>query len=311
MSRLKIIRLFFMLALIAILTACAGSPPNINIPSVPPLTTPPRHTPVRVALALGAGGAKGYAHLGALQVLEAAGVPIDLVSGASAGSIVGALYSDRGSVAHATKALMNATFWDLADTGNFISLSGVVEGYHLEKFLLKHMKSHSFKQTKIKFIAVATNLKNGNRVILDSGPIPPAVLASGAAPGAVRPVILYGNTLIDGGMVDPIPVDVLKPYHPKLIIAINISQQIDHNIPSTAYGIYEKGYAYSWLRLNQLSEKEADVLIRPAVGSVGTFDMSAKNKMYQAGVTAAQKALPAILKLMKQRHIARVIYHDK
>ncbi|MCH9644250.1 MAG: patatin-like phospholipase family protein [Gammaproteobacteria bacterium] len=289
-----------------LLVACAGTPPNIFIPKVAPKPMPPRHNPVRVAVVLGAGGARGYAHLGALSVLKKAGVPIDLVVGASAGSVMGALYSDNGSVAQATKTMMSAGFWDLADIGNFFSFKGIIEGYHIEKFLLAHMRSHTFRQMKVKFIAVTTNLRNGAVVPIESGPVPPAVVASAAMPGAVRPVHLYGKVLVDGGMVDPVPVDVAQKFHPKMIIAVNINKQISHDIPFDAFGIHEKGYAYSWWKLAIFSERGANVVIRPLVGRVGTFDMDAKWQMYQDGVIAAKKALPQILKLMKQKHIARV-----
>lgn len=288
-----------------LLTACAGYRPNINIPhQAPParrITTQPR-----VALVLGAGGAKGFAHLGVIDVLRRAGVPIDMVAGASAGSIVAALYADNANAKQATTSLMSAGFWDLADVGNLPSAEGVITGYRLEKFLLSHMRAKTFRQTKIPLMIATTDLKSGKLYPIRSGPIAPAVLASGAMPGAVRPPYLYGHILVDGGMVAPVPVQLVTPYHPKLIIAVNIDEQLDPTLPWSAYGIYNRAYQISWLALTRYTEAPADIVIRPNVGEVGTFDWSQKWHMYDVGVAAAKKALPNILKMMKARHIKRV-----
>jgi NTE family protein len=284
------------------LTACAGFSPNIQVPQKAPPPAPIKKQP-QVAIVLGGGGAKGFAHIGVLEVLQKAGVPIDIVSGASAGSVVAALYADNGNADEAKDALMNAGFWDVADIGNFPSLKGPIKGYRLEKFLLKHMRSHDFKQTKIPLIVATTDLKKGVLYPIHSGPIAPAVLASGAMPGAVRPPHLYGHILVDGCMVDPVPVNLVKRYHPKIIIAINIDSMLPKDMPWSFYGIYNRGFQISWLALTRYTEKDANVLIRPQVGTVGTFDWSAKQKMYEAGVAAGKKALPQILKLLKEKGI--------
>ncbi|PHQ82523.1 MAG: hypothetical protein COB66_00010 [Coxiella sp. (in: Bacteria)] len=284
------------------LTACAGFRPNINIPQQAPAPAPMTKQP-RVAVVLGGGGAKGFAHIGVLEVLQKAGVPVDIVSGSSAGSVVGALYADNGDADEAKKALMSASLWDVADIGNFPSFKGPIEGYRLEKFLLKHMRAKTFRQAKLKFIVATTDLRAGKLYPIQSGPIAPAVLASGAMPGAVRPPHLYGHILVDGCMVDPVPVNLVQRYHPKLIIAINIDQELPKKMPWSFYGIYKRGFAISWLELAKYTERQADVIIRPKVGNVGTFDWSAKHRMYDVGVKAGEKALPKILKLLKQKGI--------
>lgn len=289
----------FICVVTAYLTACAGYKPNIQIPQKAPKPVPMRHQP-RVAIVLGGGGAKGFAHIGALEVFQKAGIPIDMVAGASAGSVVGALYADNGNADEAKKALMNAGFWDVADIGNFPSLKGPITGYRLEKFLLKNMNAKTFRQTKLKFIVATTDLEHGTLFPIQSGPIAPAVLASGAMPGAVRPPHLYGHILVDGCMVDPVPVNLVKQFHPKIIIAINIDQELPKKMPWSFYGIYDRAYTISWLELSKYTEQGANIIIRPHVGSVGTFDWGAKQRMYQAGVTAATKALPQILKLLKK-----------
>lgn len=284
------------------LVGCAGLPPNIAIPKTAPNPAPITKQP-RVAIVLGGGGAKGFAHIGVLEVLQKAGVPIDMVSGASAGSIVGALYADNGNADEAKAALMHAGFLDVADVGNLPSLQGPIEGYRVQKFLLEHMRARTFKQTKIPFIVATTDLTSGKLYPIHSGPIAPAVLASAAMPGAIRPPHLYGHTLVDGCMVDTVPVDLVKRYHPKVIIAVNIDQMLSKHMPWSFMGIYDRAYLISWHQLTRYTERDADVKIRPQVGTVGAFDWGAKQRMYDAGVAAGKKALPQILKLLKEKGI--------
>ena len=284
------------------LLGCAGRSPQIAVPKVMPPPVAVTKQP-RVALVLGSGGAKGYAHLGVIEVLRKAGIPIDLIAGSSAGSGFGALYADTGDINQTKKIMMHAGFWDLADIGNYPNIKGIIKGYRFEKFLLKHMHARQFSQLKIPLVLAATDLKTGKTLALSSGPIAPAVLASGAMPGAVIPPKLYGHTLVDGGMADPIPVDLVERYHPKVIIAVDIDRQLGKRMPLTALGIYDRSFLISWNRLAELSAKKTDVLIRPDTGNTGTFDIDAKWKMYQAGVRAAKKALPEIKRVLAARGI--------
>jgi len=295
-------RLLLISIITLFLTACAGAKPNIYIPSKPPKPLTLKQQP-RVAIVLGGGGARGYAHIGVLKVLQKAGIPIDLVVGSSAGSLIGSLYADSGNANKVQNIMMRASFWDFADISNFPSLKGPIKGYHFQKFLLRHMQARQFRQLKKRFVTVATNLKNGKMYVIDSGPIPPAVEASAAIPGAVQPVHLYGKILIDGSMVNPIPADVAKRYHPKVIIAVNISQTLPKHLPLTAFGIYDRAYKISWLALSRLSERDADIVIRPNVGQVGTFDISQKRRMLATGERTARRMLPAIKRLLKQKGI--------
>lgn len=299
---MKRLTLSIIIIMSAYLYGCAGFKPEVTIPKKAPKPAAVKAQP-RVAVVLGGGGAKGFAHIGVLEVLQKAGVPVDMVAGASAGSVVGAIYADRGDAIQAKNALMNAGFWDLADIGNHPSFDGIIKGYRLEKFLLKHMHARTFNQTKLKFMVATTDLKHGTLFPIESGPIAPAVLASGAMPGAVKPVRLYDHTLVDGCMVAPVPVKLVKRYHPKIVIAIDIDAELSKNMPWTFYGIYKRGFNISWLALAHHAEKEADIIIRPHVGEVGTFDWSAQQRMYQVGIKAGKKALPKILKMLKQKHI--------
>ena len=288
---------------IVLLSACVRQAPLIAVPDIPPVPKViPQH--LDVALVLGGGGARGYAHLGVLHVLEKAGVPVDLMSGCSVGSIVGSLYADHPDAEWVYQVMMKATFWDFADIGSILSGAGMMSGDHLQQFLLDNEKANTFEKLKIPFMVAATDLYTGATIPLQSGPIAPAVTASAAVPGVVHPQYLYHRTLVDGGVGDPVPVDLVKRYHPKYIIAVNIGEDLMDRMPQTSLGIYNRSYTIIWSRLSELNQAGADTVIYPAVGKSGTFDLSKREDMYQAGVVAAQKALPGILKQLKARGIA-------
>ncbi|HLD84351.1 MAG TPA: patatin-like phospholipase family protein [Coxiellaceae bacterium] len=259
-----------------------------------------------VALVLGAGGARGFAQAGAVYTLQRAGVPIDLIVGSSVGSFYGALLADNGNATQAAHIMLTATFWDIADIANIPSLSGLMQGYHYQKFLLKNMRARWFNQLKIPLVIVTTDLKTGKAFVISSGPVAPAAEASASIPGVVRPAHLYGRTLVDGGMVDPVPATIAESYHPKVIIAINIAQTLSKHMPWAAPGVYDRAFHISWLQLSALSENGADIVIHPGVGDAGTFDVSQKYTLFHEGEVAAQKALPRIKRLLKRRNIRLV-----
>jgi NTE family protein len=301
----QVFRGFFLSVLALVLMSCALRPPNIAIPKkLPPVQQPKR--PIRVALVLGSGGARGYAHLGVLRVLAKAGVPIDFVAGASVGSIVGALYADHGRWQEAYNAMMLANFWTFADISVIPHLSGIMTGYHLQDFLFKHLSAKSFAKLHVPLAVVTTDLLTGKEFVIQSGPIVPAATASSSIPGLVQPAHLYGRTLVDGGVVDPVPVDIARRYHPKLIIAVGIGSQLSRVLPVVNVEILSRSMAIMGHKLSKISAKRADVLISPKLAQSGTFDVSNARFLIHQGEVAAKKALPKILRLMKQRGIARL-----
>ena len=296
------IRLLSVFSLSLALTGCATPPkPKVNIPQTPPPIVMPKERP-EVALVLGSGG---FAHLGVLYALRNAGVPVNLIAGASTGAIFGSLYADTGSVRKTYVTMMNAKFWQMADVENFPHSDGIMTGFHLENFLLQNLQAHTFQQLKIPLVVATTDIYKGKVYKIGSGPIAPAVEASAAVPVLVRPSYLYGRHLVDGGVTDPVPVDLVKPYHPKLIIAVDIDRDLIEKMPQSSYGMYNRVYTVMGRELSIRSAQGADVVIYPRVGQAGTFNIHMKYQLFHAGQAATRQALPKILRLMKQRGIKR------
>ncbi len=287
------------------LSGCVYNSPSILIPKSPPPLAMPKNPP-EVALVLGSGGARGYAHVGVISVLRKAGVPINMIAGASVGSVVGALYADQTDIKQVYRHMMNAGFWTFADISVVPHLSGVMTGSHLEEFILKSVHARNFSQLKIPLIIATTDLYNGSTYVIRSGPLAPAVKASSTIPGIVVPSTIYGRTLVDGGITDPVPVNLAKRYKPKLIIAVDIDKQLKKTIPWTGVNIMQRSLEIMGMKVSKLTAKNADVIITPKLGQASAFTVDDAKSLYRKGEKAAHKALPRILRLMKQRGIKPV-----
>ncbi len=287
------------------LVACGVPRPNIYIPKNPPSSSIPKKQP-NIALVLGGGGTKGFALAGAIAVFEKAGIPIDLIVGTSAGSIVGALYADNPNSQSLINLILHTKKSEVLQFSIAHLGTGFIQGYQLQDYLLKNMHAKTFKQLKIPFIAVTTNYLTGQSYPLSSGPIAPAINASAAVPGLFYPVRIYGKVLVDGGVSQPVPVLIAKQYHPKMIIAINIGDQLPKKVPEGIIANLVRTYNMTANNLTQLQTKEADIILYPDLGDVGIIDDTHRGMMLKAGQLVAEKALPAIKKLMKQKGIALV-----
>lgn len=295
MRSLKQFPTFLLLVISLSLTGCVGAKLPVTAPEDQPPAIPYKGHP-RVALVLGSGGARGYAHLGVLQALEEAGIKVDLLAGCSAGSVVAALYADNESAEETKKIMLNAGFWDFAELSN-VGAFGMVKGSNFEYFMLKHMKARSFAQLRKKLLVATTDLKSGATYLIQAGPIAPALLASSAIPGFVYPIKLYGRTLVDGGVTDPVPVNLVLPFNPKIIIAVNLASMTENKLPTTAVGVFHTAVDIMSRRITTENLKGADVVINPEVGNT-TFDTSQRNDIYLAGLRAGRAAIPKIKRLL-------------
>ena len=256
-----------------------------------PVVAPPRK---KVALVLGGGGARGFAHVGVLRVLADEHVPIDLVVGSSAGSLIGAFYADRGSVDRLERIAATITQDDVFDFSLFGLSKGPLAGAALERLVERNLHTKSFEGLRVPFVAVATDLDTGAEVELDSGPIGSAVRASSAIPGVFRPVPFGTQTLVDGGVVSPIPVAVARRRGADIVIAVDISQELPPERAENAYAIAMRSFSILSREVARTQLKSADVVIAPAVGDLSPFDFTHSAPLIAAGGEAARIALPAI-----------------
>ncbi len=177
----------------------------------------------KIGIALGGGAARGWSHIGVLQALAEVGLSPDIVVGTSIGSVVGGCYvSDKlDELEIFARSLTRRRVFGLLDF-NFAG-SGLISGQRLSEELNDHLKHVQIENLNNKFVAVATELKTGHEIWLSKGPLVPAMLASYALPGIFRPVRINNRWLIDGALVNPIPVSVCRALGARIVIAVNLN----------------------------------------------------------------------------------------
>lgn len=294
----------FFLTCIFMLNSC-NSTYKPQIYDFNPVSKDALHKKPKIALVLGGGGAKGVAHLGVLEVLEEAGVEIDLIVGTSAGSIIGALYADNPDSLALKNIIMHATKKDIANISlsavfnGVNSLKGVFDGKVGEEFLKKHMKAKDFSELLIPFIAIATDIKTGDTVALCSGPVATAVRASYSLPGLFSPVEIGEMMLVDGGVTAPVAPRIARKEGAEFVIVVNIATPIKKLDITNMITVVKRASHITFNSFVQELLKDADVVIEPDVGDVGMFDDMRNEEMYQSGRRAALAKLPEILAITK------------
>ena len=273
---------------LAVLASCQTT----EGPSVPPvdLARP------RVALVLGGGAARGFAHIGVIRALEQEKVPIDLIVGTSVGSLIGAIYAyDANSMELEWTAFMleKDSLFDYGLITAFTGM-GVAKGDKLEEFVKSKVPVANIENLKIPFAAVATDLNRGTSVVLDKGSVARAVRASSAIPGVFNPVEYQGRLLVDGGVIDSIPVSVAREKGADIVIAVDISENVVNFNITNIVDVMLQSITIMGAVNAKTRKKEADVLISPKVGDVGMMDFTQKKRCMLAGIEATQKMMPEI-----------------
>lgn len=290
----------FILLVVLTITGCGYQRhAQIRVPDLPPPVTKPIKN-VRVALVLSSGGFRGSAHIGVIEVLEENNIPIDLIVGSSAGSFIGAFYADDPNAKELKIKLMGANYKTLIDTSWLCILkapfypTGPIRGRALQDFMLSKMHSRDFEELKIPLIVATTSIIDNRLEPLQTGPIIPAVHASMALPPYFAPVNVYENSLVDGGVLAPIPVALAKQYNPKLIIAVDICKRPSRVQPGNAFQITGRAIDISFYELAQRQASQADIVIRPDIIGFGPFDDEEVEGFYQAGRRAALQQIEQI-----------------
>ena len=178
--------------------------------------------PPKLGLALSGGATHGAAHIGVLQVLEREGIKPDFVAGTSAGALVGAAYCAGVSLVDLEKQFLSIA-WPTLVKFSLIKPLALFDTQPMEEFLRKFIGDCEFKDLNLPFAAICCDIVTGERIVLDKGPIAPCVRASAAIPGLFSPVEINGRLLVDGGVVDNLPVEQVQAMGAKFIIGCDVS----------------------------------------------------------------------------------------
>jgi len=284
------------IAVLSLLTACKTTPP-VTIPRPPVVQAPPPKP--KIALVLGGGAARGFAHVGVIRALEQEKIPIDMVVGTSVGGLIGAIYAADVNSFDLEWTAFQLEKDDLFDFGimNAVVGMGLAKGDKLEEWVKGHIKTANIENMKIPFAAVATDLNWGYKVVLDKGSVARAIRASAAIPGVFQPVQHQGKLLVDGGVTDNIPISVAKAKGADIVIAVDISASIGNTNITNLMDVTLQATSIMFALNVEHSKKDADVLITPAgIGDIGMLDFTQKKRCMQSGIEATKKAMPDIRK---------------
>lgn len=261
--------------------------------------TPVKTAPIKarepvIAVALGGGGAKGFAHIGVLKVLESHGIKPKIVTGTSAGSFVGSLYASGKSPYQLQQVALSFQESDIRDLT--LNRQGVILGQKLQDYVNKNVGGKAIEQFPIRFAAVATRLDNGSKADFIKGNAGQAVRASCSIPNVFVPATIGGLKYVDGGLVSPIPVKTAKDMGADIVIAIDISARPDGSKALNMFGVLDQ--TLNIMGQQSINEElgRANIVIQPKVGHIGTLDLKSSNAAILEGEKAAQLKVRAIQK---------------
>ncbi len=281
----------------------------------------------KICLALGGGAARGMAHLGVLKVFEDARVPIDMIAGTSFGALVGGLYSLQPDAVYwmgrieqylrtfrsrktriefirrleSPDTRNHGFFSDMANMirkGYFWGITATKPAFISEKeyedLIYPLIPDNNIEETKIAFGCVATDIRNGKRIVYRNGPLRRAISASCALPGIFPPVVDGDMMLVDGGWVERVPVRCARDMGADIVIAVDVSSDINRFEDKFGLDVVLRADAVSRIFLNELLIQDADVVIHPAVGAVHWADFSNPRDLFRQGETSALEKLVVV-----------------
>lgn len=264
----------------------------------PTQTTPISAREPVVAIALGGGGAKGFAHIGVIKVLESHGIKPKIVTGTSAGSFVGSIYASGKTPYQMQQLALQLKESDLRDLT--LNSQGVVLGQKLQDYINRNVANKPIEKFPMRFAAVATRLDNGRKAEFIKGNAGQAVRASCSIPNVFVPATIGGNKYVDGGLVSPIPVQTAKDMGADIVIAVDISARPSGSQAMNMWGLLDQTINIMGQQSINYELSLATVVIQPKVGHLGTLDLKASNQAILEGEKATQLKVREIQNAISQ-----------
>lgn len=277
---------------------------------------------IRIGLALGSGVARGWAHLGVLKAIDRLGLVPDVVAGSSIGSVVGGFYLS-GQADALEKWARGLTTLKMLRYLQLPLSGGMISGSRLFGEAERFLGDLTIEDLKIPFVAVATDLWTGHEIWLREGKVVEAMRASLSLPGVFKPMRIRGHWLVDGALVNPVPVSVCRALGAQMIIAVNLNADImgkahegvvaldkngePANDPTSSVRHFGNGAPSTFnvmvtslniiqdrIARSRLAGEPPDVTIKPRVGHIGLLEFDRADELIRAGEQAAERAMPEI-----------------
>jgi len=258
-----------------------------------------------IGLALGGGFARGFAHLGVLQVLQENKIPVSHIAGTSVGSILGAAYASGAPLERIIETCRTLRFRDIGRWR--VSRLGLASNHRLGGLIDRVFGSRQFEDLQIPLAAVATDLSTGEPVIFTQGNLVDAIRASCAFPGLFEPVEIGTRCLADGGLVAPVPTHAARFLGAATVVGISVSIEDGYRgAPKNVFQVVSRAVGAAQKHQLEIWERHADLVLRPDVQSLAWDDFGRADEAIQAGVAAARRALPRIKKLLEPKSEAEM-----
>ncbi len=245
-----------------------------------------------IGLALGSGGLRGLAHIGALRVLEQANIPVDLIAGCSIGGLIGALYAsglESETIFKLAKTLKRRHWLDFV-----VPKMGLIAGDRTLATLRLLTKRQQFSELAIPLSVVATDLKTGREVVFNDGEVAAAVRASISVPGIFVPYKLDDMLLVDGAVVNPTPVDIAHRMGADIVVAVDLLPVNGEVTPTNIFDILVQTIDIALRQLIKPREPYCDILVKPDVGHISPSSFDAIDECIALGTAAMEAALPEL-----------------
>lgn len=251
--------------------------------------------PVRIGIALGGGAARGFAHIGVLKALEARGIPVELVAGTSAGSVVGALYASGMNALQINKLALEMDQTAISDWALPFRSRGLLQGVALQNFLNKSLNNRPIEKMAKPLGIVATDLQSGQPILFQQGNTGLAVRASCSVPSVFEPVRIGSREYVDGGLVSPVPASYARKMGANFVIAVDISARPDGAATNNPIEMLLQTFTIMGQTIKTYElEKYADVVIRPNLAAMGGSDFNQRNAAILAGEEAVARIMPEL-----------------
>ena len=270
-----------------LLTACAIQPPEPEIPPEPAVVEEPT-----IALVLGGGAAKGFAHVGVIKALEAHQIAPDMVVGTSAGSVVAALFAAGYNGFELQRISLSMDETTVRDW--ILPNRGFIRGDALQNFINEAVQNRDIQTLNRKLAVVATDLQTGEPMVFQSGNTGMAVRASSSVPGIFRPVKIGTREFVDGGLVSPVPVKVARNLGADIVIAVNISEVPQQSQVKDTVDILLQTFTIMGHVIASQELAEADVVITPDISELQSTSFDSRNYAIIEGEKAGLAAIPMI-----------------
>lgn len=297
-----------LLLLVAALAGCTTLPRSPEpAPKPEPIVELPqpevKSGPPKIALALGGGAARGFAHVGVIKALESQGIVPDIIVGTSAGSFVGALYAAGYSAFDLQRVALQlddsvVSDWTLPDRG-------FIKGAALQNFVNHAVQNRPLEKLNTPFAAVVTDLQTGEEVVFRVGNTGMAVRASSSVPGVFQPVTINGHDYVDGGLTSPVPVRAARNMGADIVIAVDISSRPGFGKTKDTIDVLMQTFSIMGRSIRSYELAGADVVIRPDTGAIKPADFNSRHLAILEGERAGLAAIPAIRQKIAQKTAGR------